>query len=113
MNIDTIEALRKYIQANKLAELSASGNSMFPTINKNDKIFVEDIDKPISIGDIILFYDGKDNEISLVAHRVIKAIDDKFFITKGDNNTSADYPVRKKNILGKVIRIEPIKGDNK
>ena len=51
-----------------------------------------------NIGDVVTY--KKDNYF--ITHRIIK-MDNKEIITKGDANTSEDEPIKKSNIVGKVI----------
>ncbi len=71
--------------------------SMKPTINPGDLIFVRkvNVDK-IKEGDIITF----NNEDIVATHRAIK-VDDKTITTKGDSNNVEDYPIDKKEVIGK------------
>jgi len=88
--------------------------SMVPTININDAIVVkrEGEDK-YNIGDIISFYSTEyAQEGMVITHRVIKK--DKVsnsssnYMTKGDNNRSADHKLTPtSNIYGKVYFIIP------
>lgn len=106
MNKYDIDGVKKYLSFNGSIEIEAQGSSMFPVIKNGDKIIVcAEIDS-IKENDIIVFFDSNSSgNISLVAHRVIRIVDDKFVITKGDNNRVADRPIRKKCVIGKVISI--------
>jgi signal peptidase len=83
--------------------------SMEPDIKRYDVIFNVRVDDPstIEIGDIITFISTSTiSRDMIVTHRVldIRVVDGRReFITKGDNNPSADgAPVREENLIGKV-----------
>ena len=111
MSMFKLEVLRKCLQENNNIALYTFGNSMFPTIKKGDKIIVEKIHGPILVNDIVLFFENQNENYFFVAHRVIKIIGERFYITKGDNNNNFDRPIRKQKILGKVVDIIPMKED--
>ncbi len=71
--------------------------SMENYINIDDYVFVK-ITKNVSKDDVISF---EDNDM-IVTHRIIK-INDKKIITKGDANNAADKPIKKDQIIGKVV----------
>lgn len=78
------------------------GTSMQPIINEGDKLFLEKVKfSEIKVGDIVVFYQRK----KLIGHRVIKKNSD-VIITKGDNIPFFDKPLKKKEILGKLLKIE-------
>ncbi|NLX64481.1 MAG: signal peptidase I [Clostridiaceae bacterium] len=87
--------------------------SMEPVIKPGDMILVKKIRTKDEVhllkeGDIIQFKRGE----ILISHRIKEVIEDKDqglrFITKGDNNSSADLePVTPENLKGKVIGIVP------
>lgn len=73
--------------------------SMADTIEIGDIVIVK-LDNEVKEDDIITFkQDG-----NLVTHRIIEINGDEI-ITKGDNNNSADKPIKKENIVGKVVHI--------
>lgn len=76
--------------------------SMSDAIEIEDIIIIKLGNENINKDDIITF--RQDN--NLVTHRVVRIEDDKI-ITKGDNNTSEDKPIKKEDILGKVEVIIP------
>lgn len=81
---------------------TASGNSMRPLINREDKLY---INKPqineLRMGDIIIFYDRK----NFISHRLVKITAD-YLIAKGDNTPFYDKPLKFSDVLGKVVKIE-------
>ena len=78
-----------------------STGSMSGTIDINDVILVK-ITKDVNKDDIITFQ--KNGEI--ITHRII-AEKDEDLITKGDANNSQDIPIKKSDIIGKVVKVFP------
>ena len=70
---------------------------MEPTINIKEMIIIKE-QKNYNIGDIVTYIDSKNN---LVTHRIISKTGNKI-ITRGDNNTVSDIPIKKTQIEGKV-----------
>lgn len=86
--------------------------SMEPVIKPGDMILIRKILKEeevheLKVGDIIQFKRGE----ILISHRIIKIVEDeqgKSFITKGDNNSSADSePVKAESLKGRVSYVIP------
>lgn len=78
----------------------ASG-SMQPSINQKDLIIVKITDK-IKSKDVITYKLDDD----FITHRIIRIDGDTIF-TKGDANTSEDYQVSRKDLIGKVVCVVP------
>ena len=78
--------------------------SMEPNLSKDDLIIVKKADayKP---SDIVIFQDGR----SLVVHRIID-MDGETVTTKGDANNTADKPIERSQIKGKVLFSIPFAG---
>ncbi|MGL4450009.1 MAG: signal peptidase I [Sarcina sp.] len=81
--------------------LISKGNSMEPYLKENDITLNYKVDETteIAINDIVTFYDYNSNQ--LVQHRVIETLsieNDKFVITKGDNNLAEDNLINLKDI---------------
>ena len=79
----------------------ASG-SMEPTLKINDvllvKVNVDDLKKD----DIIAYK----SENSIITHRIVM-INDNDLIVKGDANNTVDSPIKKEQVIGKVIKVFP------
>lgn len=75
--------------------------SMEPTIMADDLIFVREEDD-YEADDIVVYQSGS----MLVVHRVME-IDEETVVTKGDANNTADSPVARTLIKGKVIGTVP------
>ncbi len=91
-----------------------SSESMVPTLQVYDVIIVRngstfDEVKP---GDIIVFYSPSAHD-RVIVHRVVKVehSSERVITTKGDNNPISipgiDYPITKKEYIGKVIFVVP------
>jgi len=85
----------------------ARGYSMFPVIKHNELMTVEPAaPSNLKRGDIILYRLGR----GVIAHRVIRLErrkkNEPSFILRGDASTASDYPVKAKQILGRVVSIQ-------
>ena len=78
----------------------ASGNSMLPTICAGSLLTVDTSEKEYKINDIVVYYLKEADGVKLVAHRIIYTYENRFVITKGDNNYRSDRPIRKNRIIG-------------
>ena len=71
--------------------------SMEPTLKVNDLIIIYEF-REYEVGDIVTFnYNG-----DKITHRIV-SINDNEVITKGDANNTNDKPIKKEDIIGKVI----------
>ena len=79
---------------------SVSSQSMWPTLNKGDLIFLRGVDNPedLEVGDIIAFQ----HEKGITVHRVLE-IDGDIITTQGDANSVADEPIRFDMVVGRVL----------
>lgn len=75
--------------------------SMYPTLEVGDVVVVK-ITKEVEENDIIVYIDNK----SIITHRLIEKKDNEL-IARGDANNSADMPINKNMLLGKVVNIIP------
>ncbi len=76
--------------------------SMDPTIQVDDLVVIHEQDD-YNIGDIVTFHSGS----SVVTHRIVGETY-KGYQTKGDSNNAADtLPLRKSNVIGKVVFTVP------
>ena len=78
--------------------------SMSGTIEINDYVIVKNTDN-VQINDIITFTSNGE----LITHRLVNKYGDTY-ITRGDANTSDDYSISKKDIVGKVVVVLPKAG---
>ncbi len=72
--------------------------SMEPTIHIKEFIIIREM-KNYNINDIVTY---KNKENNFVTHRIVE-INGENIITRGDNNTINDEPIKLQNIEGKVI----------
>lgn len=86
--------------------VSVVSDSMEPVLHRGDLLFVVS-PAGIDVGDIAIY--KRDASDFTIVHRVI-AIDGDIFTIKGDNNQRADPPVRRDQIIGKVVAGAPLLG---
>lgn len=75
------------------------GNSMEPAMCTGDVVVI-DTGSHIEVGDIIVFKD----EYYVIAHRV-RAVHDNYYMTRGDNRSTADGFTKRENVIGEVSTI--------
>lgn len=80
-------------------------DSMSPTLDKNDLVFINIFDRDFSEGDIIVF----NSNGNWICHRIVKETAEGF-ITKGDANIATDqfsgkHAVLNSEIIGKIVSI--------
>ncbi|MEM0202833.1 MAG: signal peptidase I [Archaeoglobaceae archaeon] len=78
-------------------------DSMSPTLNKNDLVFINIFDRNFELGDVIVFNSNGE----WVCHRIVKETAEGY-ITKGDKNIVTDQfsgkeVVAKEKIVGKIL----------
>ena len=71
--------------------------SMEPTINIKELVVIKE-QKEYNVRDIVTYRDINNN---LVTHRIVSKVENTV-ITRGDNNTVSDEPIKMENIEGKV-----------
>lgn len=82
---------------------NAVGNSMFPSI-KNPSVCLCKRTGDYEIGDIVLFFFGRDGKFTGIAHRIVD-IQGEVVITRGDNNVVNDLPILEENILCEIPQV--------
>jgi len=95
-----------------LSGLTTNDPQTFLGVGHGDAVIVQKT-KSIHLQDIILYYNNRDH--LLVLHRLIKFVNQTFFITKGDHNIFSDQdprgldlkPISINQVIGKVILILP------
>jgi signal peptidase I len=82
--------------------LAVVSNSMTPTFQRGDLIFVKGVDSisDIKVHDIIVYQDSTGREI---VHRVVNISPDNIITTKGDANSSPDPSFTFDRVRGKVL----------
>ncbi len=87
-----------------------SGHSMEPNFTPGDVVFARDIDpSSLKVGDIIRVRRPQGS----VMHRIIEmkqTRDGMVFVTKGDNNNTADAPITEAQVEGKIVFEVPYVG---
>lgn len=79
--------------------LPAEGKSMYPLIKHGDTIYIKFCNpEKVKAGDIVAF--RRDN--TTIVHRLLKKLDSKTFLEKGDFQIKAQI-IEKEKILGKVL----------
>jgi len=78
--------------------------SMEPKLRKNDLLIIREA-ADYYVKDIVVYQSGHD----LIVHRII-AKNGSTFITQGDANNTADSPIEKSAIKGKVVFRIPVAG---
>lgn len=95
--------IKIYDSSNHVTIYELNGDSMRPTINNSQTFLCNKKFDKIKVGDIIVYDKRKLDYI--VAHRVIKKIDNTTFKTKGDNNNFPDsYLVNRNQIICKYFK---------
>ena len=107
IDIHTFTLLKKTINRDGWLELPASGNSMFPYIQKGNLCrFVACKPSLFKKGDVILYYSQTGQ---LIAHRFVRTTTEKnqsLFLLKGDTNLGFDQPIEEHWILGKLETVQ-------
>ena len=91
----------KYVNFFGYTYFEVTTGSMKDEIEINDVIIVE-ITKDVHENDIISF----NQDEAIITHRIIKETEETL-ITKGDANGDEDAPIKKDDVIGKVIKIIP------
>lgn len=89
------------------AVIHFKGHSMFPFLRPGDRLIIEQRpSRPLRPGDIVLLGDNQSISHGYTAHRIIKKVKAKRFITKGDNMWLSDSATRAiDEIKGRVVLI--------
>ena len=107
IDIHTFTLLKKTINRDGWLEIPASGNSMFPYIQKGNLCrFVACKPSLFKKGDVILYYSQTGQ---LIAHRFVRTTTEKnqsLFLLKGDTNLGFDQPIEAHWILGKLETVQ-------
>jgi len=72
--------------------------SMEPVLSVDDLVIVKEQDD-YKVGDVVVYQDGR----SLVIHRIID-VTKEGYITKGDANNTADEPIKKDAVKGRMTK---------
>lgn len=72
--------------------------SMEPNLKVNDIVIIRKVDD-YKVNDIVTY---NNNNEEYITHRIIRVNDDEV-VTKGDSNNKEDNPIKRKNIIGKLV----------
>jgi signal peptidase I len=107
----SVGLLKNRVDSTGFIYLPASGDSMYPFIQKRDICrFITVNPSQLTIGDIVLYHSLTGQ---LVAHRLVstKELNGKrVLILKGDTNLGEDKPIEESQIIG---RLDSIKRDDR
>jgi hypothetical protein len=94
-------AVKAWHRAGMLGEVSVVGRSMVPTFPTRSRIWFASLeDRPARRGEILLFRQGE----TLVVHRVLVALPDGSYRTKGDGRAAFDQGlVTREAAFGRVV----------
>lgn len=95
---------KKYVNVFGYTLFDVASGSMENTIKINDVIVVK-LTNDVKEKDIITYKSGED----FITHRIVK-MDGDVIVAKGDANNTADNPIDKSLVLGKVVYIIPKMG---
>jgi signal peptidase I len=105
----SIGIIKSRVDSTGFINLPASGNSMFPFIQKGDLCrFISVNSDQLTRGDIVLYHSLTGQ---LVAHRLLsmkKLKGKRLFILKGDTNLGMDQPVEEQQIIGVLDSIKRV-----
>lgn len=102
-NNELFDEVCSLLEEGKRVSILAKGNSMLPFIRGGrDSVLLENAPENIQRGDIVLFK----TEGHYVLHRII-CIDGDRVTLMGDGNLSGREHCRRKDVVGKVVRILP------
>lgn len=76
---------------------SIASGSMIPYLEINDLILIKSTDN-IKVNDVITYKFNND----YITHRILE-INDDYIVVKGDANNTEDAPIKKEQIVGKLI----------
>jgi len=95
----------------RIIKVRADGFSMFPSLKPGSMIYIQPItgDTTPLPGEIVAWK----RESGLVVHRLVRILKNDgniLFITRGDSCTNEDKAVGADQVVGKVFRVEDLKG---
>lgn len=86
--------------------------SMVPTLNVDDHVLIERVDSSddLIIGEIYIYKKGD----MYIIHRLVReyydeTLNEVLYIFKGDNNRDYDYPVPRRYVVARAIRLTRLK----
>ena len=98
--------LKKAIKKGVRISPKVEGESMLPTLKPGQTITLEHVPfSRVQVGDILVFRGPAHN----VVHRLIETVEKDgklLYITKGDNNLTADPPASSDKIIGRISSVD-------
>lgn len=86
----------------KISKLKTVGNSMLPILKSGDIVYIKKTNlENIQVNDFIIIK----RDTKYITHRLIYK-SKSYVVTKGDNNLKADGRVPRKNIIGKLEKVQ-------
>lgn len=104
---DTV--LELWAEKRARTESAITGNSMAPLIRHGDTVVIQHGDVPLRIGDVVV----AKRQGAIVVHRLVHSEMEEGrerFLTRGDACRDIDPPVRRDQIIGKVVEIRSSEG---
>lgn len=101
--------LELWAQKRARTQSTITGNSMAPLIRHGDTVVIEHGDVPLRIGDVVV----AKRQGAIVAHRLVhREMEEgrEHFLTRGDACGGIDPPVRRDQIIGKVVEVRNREG---
>jgi len=92
---------KSYVDLFGYTVFEVATGSMSPNIKAGDVVIDKIGTDNINVGDVITYKTD-----AIITHR-ITAIDEDSVTTKGDANNAADTPIKKTDIIGKVVKVVP------
>lgn len=92
-------------QSGRPLSMQMVSNSMYPLIREGDHLVIEPQPRQFYLGDVVIYRRHQ----QLIAHRLIairQSEQAKWFILKGDNAIGIDPPLSRKQLMGRVVRVE-------
>ena len=99
------------LDAGRIIKVRADGFSMFPSLKPGSTVYIQPINGDITPlpGEIVAWK----RESGLVVHRLVRILKNEssiLFITRGDSCANEDKAVGADQVVGKVVRVEDLKG---
>jgi signal peptidase I len=98
------ELAAEVLRSTGTVRLRVNGWSMLPTVMPGDTLLVESATSDqVAEGEIVLFH----RERRFFIHRVVRELEDRSgLLTRGDAMPQSDPPVRRHELLGRILCIE-------
>ncbi|WP_440603800.1 S24/S26 family peptidase [Bacillus sp. GB_SG_008] len=102
-----VSGIKYLLQKQGWVDIPSSGVSMYPLIKEGDICrFIPLGSKEVKKGEVLLFVS---NQGQLIGHRYYDNFVEKgvlYYVCKGDTNISVDSPIKKSQLIGKLVFIK-------